>query len=135
MWLLYAASEEQVAKLAAPLNRDSEKIANKLPMFAEMVAALDGKAPVSAVAMVAQFKEMQAPSLNSFVHGGIHPLQRHAMGYPEPLLVQIVSTSNGLVTMAAMVMALLSGDPARARAISKIQRDFADCLPPLLPQT
>jgi len=57
------------------------------------------------------------------------------MGYPEPLLVQIVSTSNGLVTMAAMVMALLSGDPARARAISKIQRDFADCLPPLLPQT
>lgn len=134
MWLFYAATDEQVRKLAAPLNRESERIANKLPMLAEMIAALDGKAPPNAVDMVSRFKEMQAPALNSFVHGGIHPLQRHASGYPEPLIVQIVCTSNGLLTMAGMVMALLSGDPARAKTMSRIQRDFADCLPQLLPQ-
>lgn len=133
MWLLYAASDEQIAKLAVPLSREAEKAANKLPMLSDMISALEGKAPANAVAMVLLFKEMHAPALNSFVHGGIHPLQRHMTGYPEPLIVQVVCASNALMTMAGMAMALLSGDAARAKVMSNIQLEFADCLPSLLP--
>jgi hypothetical protein len=134
MWLLYSANESQVAKLAEPLSAESERIANKLPSFSEMISGLQGKAPLAAYEMAARFKEMQAPSLNSFVHGGIHPLNRHALGFPEPLVAQIVCTSNALVTMAGMVMALISGDPDRAKQMGKIQPEFADCLPTLLSQ-
>lgn len=57
MWLVCAATEEHVAKLASPLDRASEKAANKLPMLSDMISALDGKAPANAVEMVLQFKE------------------------------------------------------------------------------
>jgi hypothetical protein len=61
-WLLYTANDGQVGKLAEPLSRESERIANKLPSFAEMISGLEGKAPQAAYEMAARFKEMQAPS-------------------------------------------------------------------------
>lgn len=75
------------------------------------------------------------PALNSFVHGGIHVVNRHAVGYPEHLVAQIVRNSNGLVTMAGMLLALYGEDSAARTRMSKIQPEFASCLPPLLPAT
>jgi len=43
-----------------------------------------------------------------------------------------VRSSNGLDTMTGMLLAILSGDEAMAKRMSKIQPRFADCLPPLI---
>ena len=132
VWLLYAASDEAVTKLVTPLTPAAEKVANKLPMLAEMLGAIAGKAPPAATQMLVQFKDVHAPALNSFVHGGIHPLQRHAEGYPVPLLIQVVQNSNGLLTGTGMLLAILSGNAVVAKQMAAIQPAFADCLPQLL---
>jgi hypothetical protein len=132
MWLFYAASDAAVAKVQAPLGLESEKAAGSLPMLAAMIKELDGKAPQPAVEMVNQFKTTMMGALNSFVHGGIHPLQRHRNGFPEVLAEQVLRNSNGLFTMAAMMLAIFTGDERVIAPMRTIQRDFAECLPELL---
>ena len=133
VWLLYAASDTAVEKLQMPLTSPAEKAVNKLPMVADMLTAIDGKAPAAATQMLTQFKDVTAGALNSFVHGGIHPLHRQAEGYPLPLLIQVVRASNGLFTMSGMMFAILSGNTDLAKRMSGIQPAFMDCLPELLP--
>ena len=132
VWLLYAASDEQIDRLVAPLDATAERAAAKLPMAKTMLDEIVGKAPHGAVEMLTHFKDVNAPALHSFVHGGIHAIQRGLTGYPVELLANVVRSSNGLYTMAGMLLAILSGDEALAKRMSKIQPRFADCLPPLI---
>lgn len=134
VWLLYAASDLAIAKLNAPLSQEAEAAASKLPMLAEMLKAIDGKAPAAAIQGLVAFKDNNAAALNSFVHGGIHALQRHAQGYPVQLVVQALRNCNGLLTMTAMMLAVLSGNQAAAKRVAMSQADFADCLPSTLAQ-
>ena len=129
VWLLYAASDTAVEKLQTPLTLASEKSANGLPSLSDMLGAIDGKAPPAATQMLTQFKDVTWRALNSFIHGGIHPLQRHIEGYPSPLLIDIVRNSNGLLTASGMMLAILSGNSDIAKRMSKIQYAFLDCLP------
>lgn len=55
--------------------------------------------PTGAYEMFAHFKDVTWSAMNSFVHGGIHPLRRLEEGFPLPLALQILRNSNGLVTM------------------------------------
>jgi hypothetical protein len=79
-WLLYAASDEQIDRLVAPLDAAAEKAAAKLPMAKSMLDEIVGKAPHGAVEMLTHFKDVNAPALHSFVHGGIHAIQRGLTG-------------------------------------------------------
>ncbi len=133
VWLLYAAPDSSVEKLQTKLTSDTEKAANKLPMLSEMLKAIEGKAPSAAVQMLTHFKDVSAGALNSFVHGGIHPLQRVSDGYPLPLLIGVIRNSNGLLTMSGMMFAILSGNSVLAKRMGGIQMAFKDCLPELLP--
>ena len=49
--------------------------------------------------MLTEFRDVQWKALNSYVHAGIHALQRHGSGYPVQLIEQINKSSNGLLTM------------------------------------
>jgi hypothetical protein len=60
------------------------------------------------------------------------PLRRQAEGFPLHLALQILRNSNGLLTMTGMTLAVLTGDAAFTRPMSKIQSAFAGCLPELL---
>lgn len=82
--------------------------------------------------MLSHFKDVSWTAMNSIVHGGIHPLRRSADGFPVDLAPQVLRDSNGLTTMTGMTTAVLTGDEAVAKLISKIQPAFADCLPDLL---
>lgn len=73
--------------------------------------------------------------MNSFVHGGIHPLRRSAEGFPVHLVLQVLRNTNALATMTGMALAILTGDEAIAKPMGKIQPEFADCLPDLLNHT
>ncbi|WP_409372491.1 DUF6988 family protein, partial [Pseudomonas nitroreducens] len=83
-------------------------------------------------ALTVQFKDVTWSAMNSYVHSGIHPLRRHAEGYPLPLVLQILQSSNGLLTMTGMVAAILTGDERCIEPMRKIQTRFSDCLPELL---
>ena len=137
-WICWAASELSVEKLTAKLTSESEQAAKNLPTVNAMIEEI-GKvagttAPLAAHQMIVHFRDVQLKSLNSFVHGGIHPLQRHLEGYSLPLILQVVGTANGVATMTGMTLALLSGDEVVAKSMSRIQRGFRDCLPPLIAQ-
>ena len=133
-WATWAAKEADISRLQAPLTLMTEKEARKLTGLSEMLTQLEGRSLAGMVEMLNVFKETSLTALNSFVHGGIHILTRHASGYPQHLVAQVVRNSNGLMTMAGMLLALLGADDAARIRLSKIQPEFADCLPPLLPQ-
>lgn len=134
LWLLYAANDLAISKLSSPLTKETESAAGKLPMLADMLKQL-GTRPAAAKALVGllAFKDNNAAALNSFVHGGIHALQRQAHGYPAPLIVGALRNCNGLMVMAAMTLAILTGRQALVHAVSQLQTTFADDLPPVLP--
>lgn len=84
------------------------------------------------ILQLTQFKDVSLNAMNSFVHGGIHPLRRSADGFPVHLALQVLRNSNSLSTMTGMTMAVLTGDESIVQPMSKIQPAFADCLPDLI---
>lgn len=56
MWLLYAASDAAVERLAAELTDEMAKKAEKMPMLSEMLSKLEGKAPAEPLSMLLEFK-------------------------------------------------------------------------------
>ncbi|WP_235499647.1 hypothetical protein [Frateuria sp. Soil773] len=136
MWLIYAASDQAIAKLLAPLTLESEQAAKNLPGASEMINQIGKRVgqgvPVAAHQMLVRFKNVSWHAMNSFVHGGIHPLRRSAEGFPVHLALQVLRNGNGLTTMTGMALAILTGDEAIAKPMTKIQPEFADCLPDLL---
>ena len=134
VWAFYAATDLAIDKLSAPLSKDTEAVANKLPMLNDMLKAIQGKAPEAATLGLLAFKDNNAAALNSFVHGGIHALQRHTQGYPLPLVLQAIHNGNGLQLMAAMMLAVLTNNPVTTKRIGTLQSEFVNCLPSPLPQ-
>lgn len=137
-WLLYVSPEPTIAKLLSPLTTDSEKAAKNLPGVSQMLEDLrksmggPGQGiPAGAYEMFAHFKDVTWSAMNSFVHGGIHPLRRFEEGFPLPLALQVLRNSNGLVTMTGMLLTVLTGNSQVASAMSRIQHCFVDCLPDL----
>jgi hypothetical protein len=136
MWLQCAASDLAIEKLSAPLTTESEKAAKNLPSASEMIEEIGKRVgisvPAAAHQMLANFKNVSWHAMNSFVHGGIHPLRRQSEGFPVHLARQVLRNSNGLLTMTGMALAVLTMDEAVTKPMSKIQPEFADCLPDLL---
>lgn len=131
LWLFYAASNQKVDNTMALLSERSQN-ADQKPNNSEMITKLEGKAPEQAVRMLKEFRDIQWKALNSYVHGGIHALQRHGTGYPERLVKDIIRSSNGLLTMTAMMAAILTGNKLIVQDISNIQSRHKDCLPQLV---
>lgn len=132
VWALYAASEEHLNKLSAVLTNESEQNAKNLPQVADMMAAVGKKGPPQAFDALNRFKDNSWKALNSYAHAGIHPISRHAEGYPLPLLESIAKNSNGLAIVCAMQAAALSGVQPLQREILDLASQYPDCMPPPL---
>lgn len=131
VWLLHAASDTWVAKLAQALTPESAKQADDMPMLAEMLKQLD-KAPDSPRHIVEQLKKYRDTAwkaLSSYVHGGLHPLARTDSGYPEQLTIDVVRNSNGILALTLQLQSILSGDPADMEPARRLHEEFADCIP------
>lgn len=132
IWVLYAAADQQLDKLASELNLETEQAAKNLPQVAEMMAALEKKGPPQAHEALARFKDNSWKALNSYAHAGIHPIRRHAEGYPIPLIEGIVKNANGLAVVAAMQASVLSGVQSLQRQILDLAAAYPECMPPPL---
>ena len=132
IWALYAASDAQIEKLTAVRALDSEQSAKNLPLVADMMAALAVKAPPEAFDALSRFKDSAWKALNSYVHAGIHALQRQATGYPPVLVDQMFRISSGFSIVAGMQAAALTGVQQVMHEVSGLTSSHQACLPPRL---
>lgn len=133
VWLLHAASEAWVEKLAEPLTLESAKRANEGPMLAEMLKelALSPNSPTPIVNQLKQYRDTAWKAMNSYAHGGLHPLSRVLTGYPAQLTYDVVRNSNAIMALATQLTSILSGDPRNMEPVRRFHMEFADCLPML----
>lgn len=129
VWLAYAAGDADLAKLTATLDLESEQAAKNIPTVNIMMQHIQEKAPAAAYSALARFKEHNWKALNSYTHAGIHPLRRHADGYPEALLQAVLCNANGLGVMSCMQAVVLSGAQPMQQQVLKIAAKYPRCTP------
>lgn len=132
VWLTYAASDAEVSKLTASLDLESEQAAKNIAQAQLMIEALAKSGPKEAHAALSRFKDDSWKALNSYAHAGIHPLRRHADGYPEPLMLNVLCNANGLAVLSAMQAAVLGGEQPLQRKVLQLAARHASCMPPPL---
>lgn len=135
LWVGYVAKNSFISKMTADLSPDSARKASKMPMLAEMLAELEkaasiGEAPLQPIEELKEMKEHGWKPLSSIVHTGIHAIHRHKLGYPQPMIEQLLKISNGMLVITAYLMAVLSDNAHWMKNMNKYQAAFADCLPP-----
>lgn len=133
LWVLYIATDSQAELMLAELTQESAKQANKIPMLSQMLESLEEKAPHTPVAHLKEFKHYSWRPLSSFVHGGIHAVNRHGKGFPLKLVLMKVRHSNGLLGIAGNLLLILGGVPPEAGKMAGIYAEFSDCFPPIDP--
>lgn len=131
IWLLHAASDTWVEKLGEPLTLDSAKRANEGVMLADMLKQLESNsnAPGPIVEQLKQYRDVTWKALNSYAHGGLHPLSRTLAGYPAQLTYDMVRNSNAIVALATQLASILSGDPRDMEPVRRFHTEYSDCLP------
>jgi len=131
MWLGYAASDSWVDKLSQPLTLAAQKQANEGPMLAEMLKQLDAapEAPAHIVGQLKDYRDVAWKALNSFNHGGIHPLTRTVTGYTPKLVYDSLRNSNAVFALTTQLVTIMTGDPKKMDAVRRLHVDFIDCLP------
>jgi hypothetical protein len=132
VWLTYAASDADVAKLTTVLDLESEQAAKNLSQAQHMMEALAKSGPKEAHAALARFKDNSWKALNSYAHTGIHPLRRHADGYPVALAHGVLCNANGLAVLSGMQAAVLSGAQPLQREVLALAARHSTCMPPPL---
>lgn len=112
IWLLHAASDGWIEKFNQPLTIASAKHANEGPGLADMLKELESNpmAPGPIVAQLREFKETTWKPLNSYTHGGIHPLNRLLSGYPPQLTFDAVRNANAVLALTLQLLSILTGD-------------------------
>lgn len=127
VWVFYSASETEINTLTAELNNESIKRSEKLPMLSAMITRLESTAPKNAIDPILEFKQYSWKPLNSYVHGGLHAIDRHSRGYPLQVLEQSLKASNGVSGMVAMFGAVLTGNQLLVKEVSALYDEFSDC--------
>lgn len=131
IWLLHTASDNWVTKLSEPLTTESAKRANEGEGLAEMLKQLEANpaAPAGIVAQLREYKEVTWKAMNSYAHGGLHPLSRKITGYPTQLIYDVIRNSNAVVALTAQLQSILTGMPENMGPIRQVHKDFVDVLP------
>ena len=132
IWLTYCASEAEISKLAAALDLNSEQTAKNISQTQQMMEMIAKSAPAQAHAALARFKDHSWRALNSYAHAGIHPLRRHAEGYPESLAHSVLCNANGLAVFCGMQAVVLSGLQPLQRQVLDMAAKYPSCMPPPL---
>lgn len=137
VWLLYAASDTWVEKLSAPLTAETAKRANEglglAAMFSELRTCHG--CPTALFAQLESYKEATWKAMNSYTHGGIHPLSRGGTGFSAELVIGVGRNSNAIVALAGQLASVIAGNQSAVAHVGSIQRTYTDCLPSISPQS
>ncbi|PPU34390.1 hypothetical protein XarbCFBP7604_11290 [Xanthomonas arboricola] len=131
VWVLYCASDADVACLQEELTPISESVAARLPMLSKMLIALEAvKQAAEPLRVFLEFKKYSWAALNSFVHAGAHALHRLRTGFPLELVEVVVKQSNALVVMAHVQLAITIGSKDAVHWVATTADGFCAVLPP-----
>lgn len=131
IWFMYAASDAWVEKLSRPLTEETAEASKDALMPEKMLKALRSSetAPPALLDQLDACKNAIWKALNSYAHGGFHPLARIETGYPPQLSFDVLRNSNAIVALASQLAAIVTGDPQNMNPIRTLHTEFADCLP------
>lgn len=129
IWLLHAATESDVTKLISPLTKETEQAAKNATGLQDMISAIQKKGPAEAYNALARFRDNALKPINSYVHTGIHSMNRHATGYPERLVIEVLRNSNGIALMTWMQECILVNRQDYQRIILGIAAQYPSCMP------
>lgn len=87
--------------------------------------------PAGAVRLLVRSRDRLWSGLNSYVHGGIHPLRRNEEGYPLSLIIDMVKNSNAMLAVLVICM-FVENEDVVTFALS-LNSEFGDVLPDLEP--
>jgi len=132
IWLTYCATDTDISKLAARPDLESEQAAKNISQTQNMMNAIEKSAPAQAYAALARFKDNSWKALNSYAHAGIHPIRRHAEGYPVALAHSVLCNANGLAVFCGMQAVVLSGLRPLQREVLDLAAKHPLCIPPPL---
>ncbi len=132
IWLLHCATESDVGKLTERLDLESEQAAKNIAQANDMMTSIAKSAPAEAYAALARFKDNSWKALNSYVHVGIHPIRRHAEGYPSELAHAALCNANGLAVLCGMQAVVLGGLQPLQQEILRLAAKHPNCMPPPL---
>ncbi len=130
VWALHRATEQQVERLSADLNLESQQASKNVPLANEMLAELR-KLPqlVKLLISLNEFKESSWLPLNSFVHSGIHAVHWTKNEAPPQLIDQLFRISNGLSVLAFQSIGILTGRAGIQSGILAVTACYSSCLP------
>lgn len=131
IWVLHCATDADAELIISELTQESAKRADKIPMLAKMLEEIERDAPHVPVGQLKEFKFYSWRPLSSFVHGGIHAVNRHGRGFPLELVCMQVRHSNGLLGLAGSLLQVIAGVPPEQQVIGKLFKEFEPCFPPL----
>lgn len=86
-------------------------------------------APAHIVAQLKEYRDVTWKALNSYAHGGLHPLARVVTGYPPQLTFHTLRNSNAVLALTAQLLSLLTYDAGAIEPVRRMHAEFADCLP------
>lgn len=132
IWLTYCAKDSDISKLSAQLDLESEQATKNISNMQNMMDAIAKSAPAEAYSALARIKSNSWKAMNSYAHAGIHPMIRHAEGYPEKLIDAVLCNANGLAVLSAMQAVVLCGRQPLQKEILVLAAKYPSCMPPPL---
>lgn len=103
----------------------------KLPNRTLLLKQLKKFAPAQVFDMLNFFEKINLPKISLLTNGAFLYFQREKNIQPLSLYKECIKHSNSLSTMAGMALSLLTGSNEISLKMSKIQKNYSDCLPPL----
>lgn len=131
IWFMYAASDAWIEKLNRPLTAEAAETSRDALMLAEMPKGLRASesAPSGLLDQLEACRDVMWKALNSYTHGGFHPLARFETGYPPRLSYDVLRNSNAMVALASQLAAIVTGDRQAMIPVRRLHTEFSDCLP------
>lgn len=131
VWLRYTADDVWIEKLSQPLTEESAKRGSQSPMLSEMLRSFDAEPHPKFqhfVNQLREFHEMGKTVLNSFTHGGMVPLARVGVEYPEWMVRTAIQNSTNVLVLTGQLLSILTCEPKNMEPIAQLYDDFQDCL-------
>lgn len=129
MWLHFSAADSFIESYTGSISGDNPP--KDFPSITEMIEKIKKSGVSGPGETLEEFKEVAWKGMNNHIHNGYLALSRHVNSYPEKLVIQIISNSNSLNLMTAMVLATINQSQADVSFVKNLQLSYQDIMPEL----
>jgi hypothetical protein len=129
MWLHFSAPDSFIEGYAGSISVDSPP--KDFPSVTEMIEKIKKSGVKGPGETLEEFKDIAWKGMNNHIHNGYLAFSRHVNSYPEKLVIQIISNSNALNLMTAMVLARINKSQDDVNFVKGLQLSYQDIMPQL----